>query len=80
MNGSKKKSFLILLSIISLLTAKDVMAQTKSFNQATDLLLLNYDCKTDVDDIHTMAAFATLSANSKYKSINYYYILKQMNQ
>ncbi|MBL6669904.1 MAG: hypothetical protein ISP72_07260 [Flavobacteriaceae bacterium] len=72
MNGSKKKSFLILLSVISLLTAKDVMAQTKSFNQATDLLLLNYDCKTDVDDIHTMAAFATLSANSKYKSINYH--------
>ncbi len=72
MNGSKKKSFLILLNVISLLTAKNVMAQTKSFNQATDLLLLNYDCKTDVDDIHTMAAFATLSANSKYKSINYH--------
>ena len=72
MNGSKKKSFLILLNVISLLTAKNVMAQTKSFNQANDLLLLNYDCKTDVDDIHTMAAFATLSANSKYKSINYH--------
>lgn len=72
MNGSEKKILLILLNIISLLTAKGLMAQIKSFNQATDLLLLNYDCKTDVDDIQTMAAFATLSANSKYNSINYH--------
>ena len=72
---SKKKSILILFNIIYLSLTKDLSAQIKTFNQATDLLLLNYDCKTDVDDIQSMAAFACLYTNSKYRSINYHAVV-----
>lgn len=41
------------------------------FNLQKDLLLLQCDCKTDVDDIHVIAAFATLVASPQYKDINY---------
>ncbi len=41
------------------------------FNLQKDLLLLQCDCKTDVDDIHVIAAFATLVASPKYKELNY---------
>ncbi|WP_299127139.1 hypothetical protein [uncultured Winogradskyella sp.] len=37
-----------------------------------DLLLLNYDCKTDADDLHTIAAFASLVRLPNYSKINYY--------
>jgi len=41
------------------------------FNLEKDLLLLQCDCKTDVDDIHVIAAFATLVASPQYKGLNY---------
>ena len=37
-----------------------------------DLLLAQFDCKTDVDDLHTVAAFATLLAHPDYKDIEYH--------
>ncbi len=40
------------------------------FNIKTDLLLAHFDCKTDVDDIHSAAALATLIADSRYKNLN----------
>lgn len=42
------------------------------FNIKKDLLLLHYDCKTDVDDLHSAAAFATLMSNAKYAGIQYH--------
>lgn len=42
------------------------------FNIKKDLLLVQYDCKTDVDDLHSVAAFATLLANPDFASINYH--------
>jgi hypothetical protein len=41
-------------------------------NLEKDLLLANFDCKTDVDDIHTVAAFATLLKNPRFEEINYH--------
>lgn len=49
-----------------------VHAQTIRFDKSKDLLLLHFDCKTDVDDVQSMAAFATLLANPKYSEINYH--------
>ena len=37
-----------------------------------DLLLVHYDCKTDVDDLQSVAAFATLIAVPKYSDLNYH--------
>ncbi|RCS25963.1 hypothetical protein DUT90_09280 [Polaribacter sp. WD7] len=45
---------------------------TKEFNIEKDLLLVQFDCKTDVDDLHTVAAFATLVANPKYSKLKYH--------
>lgn len=39
------------------------------FNLENDLLLAHFDCKTDVDDIHTAAALATLMADPQYKNL-----------
>jgi len=46
--------------------------QVGSFNIEKDLLLVQYDCKTDVDDLHTVAAFFTLMSNVTYSNINYH--------
>lgn len=42
------------------------------FNADTDLLLAQFDSKTDVDDIHSVAAFATIVANPKFSKLNYH--------
>lgn len=46
--------------------------KTKEFNIEKDLLLAQYDCKTDVDDLHSVAAFYTLISNPKYLKVNYH--------
>ena len=46
--------------------------KTGSFNIEQDLLLVQFDCKTDVDDLHTVAAFTTLVTHQPYSTINYH--------
>ena len=36
------------------------------------LLLAQFDCKTDVDDLHTVAALATMLNHPDYRNVNYY--------
>ncbi len=43
-----------------------------SFNIEKDLLLAQFDCKTDVDDLHSVAALATLLSDSAFSKINYH--------
>lgn len=47
-------------------------SQPVSFDLDKDLLLANYDCKTDVDDLQSVAAFATLLADAGFQKINYH--------
>lgn len=42
------------------------------FNIENDLLLLHYDCKTDVDDLHSIAAFASLIRIPTNSKLNYH--------
>lgn len=46
--------------------------KTRSFDIHNDLLLAQFDCKTDVDDLHTVAALATLLSDSSFAKINYH--------
>ncbi|MCK0135735.1 hypothetical protein [Arenibacter sp. S6351L] len=46
--------------------------QSGSFNIEKDFLLVQYDCKTDVDDLHTIAAFFTLMSDPNFSKINYH--------
>lgn len=45
---------------------------TPKFDLSKDLMLVHYDCKTDVDDLHAAAAFATLLNIAPYSTINYH--------
>lgn len=42
------------------------------FNIEKDLLLVHFDCKTDVDDIQTAAALVTLLSDASLSPINYH--------
>ena len=48
------------------------VAQSPSFEFKRDLLLVHYDFKTDIDDLHSAAAFATLVSNPKYVDLQYH--------
>ncbi len=61
--------FFISFSAFSL---KEKDAQIGRFNKEKDLLLVQFDCKTDVDDLHTAAGLAMLMANSSFSKINYH--------
>ncbi|RPJ70720.1 MAG: hypothetical protein EHM20_15220, partial [Alphaproteobacteria bacterium] len=45
---------------------------SKSFNIEKDLLLVQFDCKTDVDDLQTVAALATLLSDTGFSKIHYH--------
>ena len=42
------------------------------FDPSKDLLLAQFDCKTDVDDLHTAAAFKSLLSQTQYSDIKYH--------
>ena len=44
----------------------------KRFNIEKDLLLAQFDCKTDVDDLHTVAAFASLMSDKQFDKVRYH--------
>ena len=44
------------------------------FNIEKDLLLAQFDCKTDVDDVHSAAALITVLSNSDFSKVKYHAI------
>ncbi len=46
--------------------------ESGNFDIDKDLLLANFDCKTDVDDLQTAAALATLLSHNKFSKVNYH--------
>lgn len=64
-------AYLILL-FFSLYACSTKTEQAKNFDLKNDLLLLHYDFKTDVDDLHSAAAFGTLLSHPDYSAINYH--------
>lgn len=69
--------FIFLTIIISFLSFKNIDPDTGSsnegrFNIEKDLLLVQYDCKTDVDDLHSVAALRTLLSHPAFLKIKYH--------
>lgn len=58
--------------LLSLLISSIAASQKTRFERGVDLLLAQFDCKTDVDDLHTVAAFATLLAHPEFKNVAYH--------
>ncbi|MCF8362858.1 MAG: hypothetical protein K9G70_09580 [Prolixibacteraceae bacterium] len=46
--------------------------QFDEFDREKDLLLAQFDCKTDVDDLHSVAAFATIFGDEEFSGIKNY--------
>jgi len=73
-----KSRILVLILLTTLFLAfKSNSATTKSsngdkFNIERDLLLGHFDCKTDVDDLHSVAAFVTLLSNPDFSKVKYH--------
>ena len=73
----KPKTILFILLVITSIAAKANILDNDStkvgkFNTEKDLLLVQFDCKTDVDDLHSVAAFITLVSNQQFSKINYH--------
>ncbi|WP_405414723.1 hypothetical protein [Maribacter sp. Asnod1-A12] len=63
----------ILLAILfAILFCININAQESKFDISKDLLILQLDCKTDVDDLHTAAGLATILKHPDYKDLNYF--------
>ncbi|MEP2279434.1 hypothetical protein [Maribacter sp.] len=60
--------------LFTLLLSNAVIAQESKFDFSKDLLLVQLDCKTDIDDLHTAAGLATLLNHPDYKNLNYFAI------
>lgn len=73
-----KSKALIFIAIMAVFLAFKCNATDKNspeagrFNIEKDLLLVQFDCKTDVDDLHSVAALATLLSDSKFSKIHYH--------
>lgn len=73
----KPKNILFILLVITSIAAKANIVDNDSskvgnFYTEKDLLLVQFDCKTDVDDLHSVAAFITLVSNQQFSKINYH--------
>lgn len=75
---NKKMKLLPLSFIITILMSfnSDIVTNKNSqrsiFNIEKDLLLAQFDCKTDVDDLHTAAALTMLMSQPDFSKINYH--------
>lgn len=65
----KSPYFLLVLIFTSCLASADEM-QIPLFDKSNDLLLLNFDLKTDVDDVHTIAASDLVFSHPSFSNIN----------
>ncbi|MBN1116909.1 MAG: hypothetical protein JXA77_06885 [Bacteroidales bacterium] len=72
-----KKIFILLISAIVFLSCKsgdpDKKSETEGkFNIKKDLILMHFDCKTDVDDLHSAAGLITLLSHADYDRVKYH--------
>lgn len=68
----KNLFFFAIVSVSAFCSSVDTDSEDRTFNKEKDLLLVQFDCKTDVDDLQTAAALATLLSDSNFIKINYH--------
>ena len=67
-----KSVILSLFLLIACSTATKSPAMLGHFQIKNDLFLANFDCKTDVDDLHSVAAVATVLADPRFKKVKFH--------
>ena len=63
--------FLLVITLFNLTYGQNIDQKNK-FDFDKDLLLVHYDFKTDVDDLHSAAAFASLIRNNTFSNLHYH--------
>lgn len=70
------KHFLIYIALLSstffYAQEEERSVNPQKFNIEKDFLLIPFDCKPDVDDIHTVVAFKMLLANDQFANLKYH--------
>lgn len=71
------KSVIPIFTLLSFVAFTNLFGQSSNtllgkFNVEKDILFGHFDCKTDVDDLHTIAAFATLLSKSEFSDVNFH--------
>lgn len=72
---NKTLRFLVLSAVILVFSqnfANSLSPRAERFDVEKDLLLVQYDCKTDVDDLQAAAALATLLSHTEFSGIRYH--------
>lgn len=66
------KFFFLLIFLIHLLSCTTISEKPNigQFNVKSDLFLAQFDCKTDVDDIHSVAGVATILADPRFSGVH----------
>lgn len=62
----------ITLSSFRAINFSNAASQEERFDMEKDLLLMQFDCKTDVDDLHSAAGLVTLMADPDFSQVNYH--------
>ena len=63
---------LTILFISSCAPKEKAMPLLGHFNSANDLFLAQFDCKTDTDDLHSVAGVATMLADPRFAQVKYH--------
>lgn len=61
----------LLLALLSLSASAHENTVSRQFDPQSDLLLANFDSRPDVDDLHSVAALATILRSKPYDAIDY---------
>jgi hypothetical protein len=63
---------ILLLFILSCTSEPPPSSLIGRFNRDKDLFIPQYDCKTDVDDLQSVAGVSTILADSRFKDVRYH--------
>ena len=66
------KGIIILICLMSCVSKNPSINMIGKLNVEQDLFLAQFDCKTDVDDLHSIAGVATILADSRFANVNYH--------
>lgn len=69
------RAFFLLLFVLAYFSTESHATGAEllgKFNKAHDLFLAHFDSKTDVDDIHSVAAVATMLADKRFAGVSYH--------
>jgi hypothetical protein len=76
MKNLKAKGFIALFIVIGSFFGHSSWASKlqneEKFNFEKDLLIVNFDCKTDVDDVHSAAALKMMLSSPQFKKVKYH--------